>query len=208
MDEYNIELPEMTMPIKFKTLKDHTHICTCRLPGINKYALVLDTGVETVLYFHFERKREIIKALFINAQDKDEYLDKLFELYPNLKAWLPTIPYGEAGDLCNIRLMNGEEYYSDSIIWIRNNDYSYSLKIFKDENIIIPVEQIRFIHVEVTTDTYTTIEMLEECGQEEDAKACTLMLHMALIHTTNYLKRRQEKEIKQQNEGDIYTSKK
>ena len=60
MDEYNIELPEMDRPIKIKTLKDLTNICTCRLPGINKYGLVLDTGVETVLYFHFEKRMELL----------------------------------------------------------------------------------------------------------------------------------------------------
>lgn len=206
MDEYNIELPEMDRPIKIKTLKDLTNICTCRLPGINKYALVLDTGVETVIYFHFEKRMELLKAALISAKDKDEYLDKLFKMYPNLKAWLPSIPYGEPGDICSIRLMNGEEYYTDSLIWIRNSDYTYSLKVFPDSE-LIHIDQIRFIHVEITEDTYTTIEMLADNGQEEDAKACTLMLEIAQIHTINYLKRRQEKELKQQNEGDIYNHK-
>ena len=50
--------------------------------------------------------------------------------------------------------------------------------------------------------------MLADNGQEEDAKACVLMLEIAQIHTINYLKRRQEKELKQQNEGDIYSSNK
>ena len=189
MDEYSIELPEMDRPIKVKSLKDFTNICTCRLPGINKFALVLDTGVETVLFFHFDKRRELLKAVLINANDKDEYLDKLFKMYPNLKAWLPSIPYGEPGDICSIRLMNGEEYYTDSLSWIRNQDYSYSLKLFKDSE-LIHIDQIRFIHVEITEDTYTTIEMLSENGQEEDAKACALMLEIARTHTVNYLKRR------------------
>lgn len=203
MDEYNIKLPKMDRLIKVKSLKDFTNICTCRLPGINKFALVLDTGVETVLFFHFDTRRELLKAVLINANGKDEYLDKLFKLYPKLKAWLPSIPYGEPGDICSIRLMNGEEYYTDSLIWIRNPDYSYSLKVFKDSQ-PIHIDQIRFIHVEITEDTYTTIEMLSENGQEEDAKACALMLEIARTHTVNYLKRKLDKQLKQQNEGDIY----
>ncbi len=142
-----------------KTLKDYTNIFTCRLPGINKYALVIDTGVETVLYFHFNTIRELLKAVFISAKEKDEYFDKLFKLYPNLKAWLPSIPYGEIGDLCSIRLMDGEEYYSDSIKWIRNEDCTYSLKVFEDSK-PIHIIQIRFIHVEITEDTYLTIKLL------------------------------------------------
>lgn len=59
MDESIIELPKTDRPFKVKTLKDYTNIFTCRLPGINKYALVIDTGVETVLYFHFNTIREL-----------------------------------------------------------------------------------------------------------------------------------------------------
>ena len=124
-------------------------------------------------------------------------------MYPNLKAWLTSILYGEPGDICSIRLMNGEEYYTDSLTWIRNSDYTYSLKVFPNSK-LIHFDQIRFIHVEITEDTNTTIEMLADIGQEADAKSCVLMLEIAQTHTINYLKRRQEKELKQQNEGDIY----
>lgn len=206
MNELDIELPTIDRPIKFKTLKDGTNICTCRLPKIKKFALVIDTRVETVLFFHFSKRIDLIKAVLINAKDINEYYDKLFYLYPKLKAWLPSIPYGEKDDIALIRLMNHQEYYSDSIKWIRNNDYSYSLQI--DENTIVHIDEIRFIHIEVTLDTYQTIELLNQEGDSLGVSACLNILEIARIHMINYQKRRLQKEIEQQNNNDIYIPKK
>ena len=86
---------------------------------------------------------------------------------------------------------------------IHHNKYTYSLKVFEDLK-SIHINQIRFIHVEITEDTYLTIKLLDELGEDEDAKSCISMLELARIHTINYLKRRQQKEQNKQNNNDIY----
>ena len=58
-------------------------------------------------------------------------------------------------------------YFNFSVTKEIEQKYTYSLKVFLDSE-LIHIEQIRFFHVEITEDTYTTIEMLADDGQEED----------------------------------------
>ena len=49
MDESIIELPKMEYPVRVKTLKDYTNICTCKIKGEKKYCLVVDEMVDMIV---------------------------------------------------------------------------------------------------------------------------------------------------------------
>ncbi len=211
MDESIIELPEMEYPVRVKTLKDHTNICTCKIKGEKKYCLVVDEMVDTVLFFHFEKKMDLLKAVLINADTSEEYYDKLFTIFPSLKAWLPSIPYGEIGDNIHIRLMDNREFMITNINWIHNNDFTYSLKINLANNYeeIINIEDIRFIHVLYSQETLATFDEFYETEEDgkitkEGTKAMAMVLLMANMHIENYKKRQLQKQIEQQNNSNTH----
>lgn len=211
MDESLIDLPLMDRPIKVRALEDKTVISTCRLPDLNKVCLVVDEGVDTVLFFHFDSRINLWKAVFIKAPTSEEYLDKLFKMYPDLKGWIPLIPFGEKGDYINIRLMDGREFMTDNIIWRRRDDFSYVMKPYENFPEEIEVENIRYLHILYSQETFFTLEELKEDAKEYNSKAidrCVdgveMVFIMAKMHIDNYNKRQLEKQLKQQNENDTY----
>ena len=207
MNELDIELPLMKYPLKVKSLKDYTNICTCKLPELNKYCLVIDTRVDTVLFFHFESKIDLLKAVLIKAKDKDEYLDKLFIKFPLLKAWIPTIPFGEPGDVIHVRLMDNREFYTDDIHWeYDNSSLQFHFKLGNNYDEIIHIEDIRFLHVQYTQETFSTLDELitnyNATGSpvsKDGVDNLTLVLEMAMVHLKNYHKRLLRKQIDEQN---------
>lgn len=207
MNEDLIELPLMKYPLKVKTLNDMTIICTCKLPDAKKFCLVVDERVDTVLFFHFDTRRDLLKAVLIKADDCDEYLDKLFKLFPNLKAWLSSIPFGEPGDLIHVRLMDDREFFTKDIHWERDDfTYQFHFKIGRDYDEIIKIEDIRYLHVQYTDETFITIneikELFEETGSkraERDLKVMELVITMAEEHIKNFNKRQLVKQLKEQN---------
>ena len=100
MDESLIDLPLMDRPIKVRTLEDKTVISTCRLPDLNKVCLVVDEGVDTVLFFHFDSRIDLWKAVFIKASTSEEYLDKLFKIL--ICSSSPTTSYNEPSLYTNL----------------------------------------------------------------------------------------------------------
>ena len=201
MNEELIELPLMKYPVKVKTLKDLTLICTCKLPEAKKYCLVVDELVDTVMFYHFDTRRDLLKACLIKADNCDEYLDKLFKLFPNLRAWLPSIPFGEPGDLIHVRLMDNREFFTEEICWEQDhNTYQFHFKLGNDYDEIIRIEDIRYLHVLYTEETFITIQDLiedyEETGSkaaEEGIRGLSLVLDMAKMHLENFNKRQLKK---------------
>lgn len=206
MNEEMIELPLMKFPIKVKTLKDYTNICTCKLPEAKKFCLVIDSRVDTVMFYHFDTRKDLLKAVMIKADTVDAYLDELFELFPNLKVWLPSIPFGEPGDLIHVRLMDNREFYTQDIHWEHDqNTYQFHFKLGPDYDEIIKVDDIRFLHVLYTDETFMTLQDLiedyEETGNEnlkEGISALTFVFAMAEVHIKNYNKRKLIKQLDEQ----------
>ena len=154
---------------------------------------------------------DLLKAVLINADTSEEYYDKLFTIFPSLKAWLPSIPYGEIGDNIHIRLMDNREFMITNINWIHNNDFTYSLKINLANNYeeIINIEDIRFIHVLYSQETLATFDEFYETEEDgkitkEGTKAMAMVLLMANMHIENYKKRQLQKQIEQQNNSNTH----
>lgn len=189
MNYQDIDYPELKYPLYIKKLRDGTVISITKSLTHNKWFLVIDEQIDSVLFLIIESKIALLKSLFISSNNGYDFKNKIIKKNPSIKGWFPTVSFSEPGDIFSIGLMNNEEIMTDNLRFITNNDFTKSIIINEEE---IKLEEVRYIQLICSNDFFEILDEMMENDPNSKFSSTKGMIKLS-ISIYEYLKKAKDR---------------